>query len=411
MIDNLPNGWKVEKLGNLVKRMHQGINTAADKVEFSNSGYPILQTKNISKGIIDFNDTKYMNNEYWEKYKEKYKPKTNDILLANIGTIGKNVIVKEESDYLIHWNIFLIEPNQTLITTNYLKSFFDKLYNQNYYDLFLKGGTVKFISKSFLIDLEIPIPPLQQQEKIVKVLDLTSNLIEKQKELLEKYDLFLKSKFIEMFGDPIINPMGWEVKKLKDLSTLIMSGNTPKGGSEVYVDKGILFFRSQNVWKNKILLDEIAYIDNETHSKMKKSSLKHKDILMTKTGRFNTENSSLGRASLFLGKDDSANINGHVYLIRLKKNMIHRFVVYILTTNEYRDYIRKICVGGIDKRQINKTHLEDFPIIFPPLELQNKFSSIVEKIEIIKEKENQKLKQLEDLHNSMMNKAFKGDIK
>lgn len=411
MIDNLPNGWKVEKLGNLVKRMHQGINTAADKVEFSNSGYPILQTKNISKGIIDFNDTKYMNNEYWEKYKEKYKPKTNDILLANIGTIGKNVIVKEESDYLIHWNIFLIEPNQTLITTNYLKSFFDKLYNQNYYDLFLKGGTVKFISKSFLIDLEIPIPPLQQQEKIVKVLDLTSNLIEKQKELLEKYDLFLKSKFIEMFGDPIINPMGWEVKKLKDLSTLIMSGNTPKGGSEVYVDKGILFFRSQNVWKNKILLDEIAYIDNETHSKMKKSSLKHKDILMTKTGRFNTENSSLGRASLFLGKDDSANINGHVYLIRLKKNMIHRFVVYILTTNEYRDYIRKICVGGIDKRQINKTHLEDFPIIFPPLELQNKFSSIVEKIEIIKEKENQKLKQFEDLHNSMMNKAFKGDIK
>lgn len=411
MIDNLPNGWKVEKLGNLVKRMHQGINTAADKVEFSNSGYPILQTKNISKGIIDFNDTKYMNNEYWEKYKEKYKPKTNDILLANIGTIGKNVIVKEESDYLIHWNIFLIEPNQTLITTNYLKSFFDKLYNQNYYDLFLKGGTVKFISKSFLIDLEIPIPPLQQQEKIVKVLDLTSNLIEKQKELLEKYDLFLKSKFIEMFGDPIINPMGWEVKKLKDLSTLIMSGNTPKGGSEVYVDKGILFFRSQNVWKNKILLDEIAYIDNETHSKMKKSSLKHKDILMTKTGRFNTENSSLGRASLFLGKDDSANINGHVYLIRLKKNMIHRFVVYILTTNEYRDYIRKICVGGIDKRQINKTHLEDFPIIFPPLELQNKFSSIVEKIEIIKEKENQKLKQMNDLHNSMMNKAFKGDIK
>ncbi|WP_419673394.1 restriction endonuclease subunit S [Aliarcobacter butzleri] len=144
---------------------------------------------------------------------------------------------------------------------------------------------------------------------------------------------------------------------------------------------------------------------------MKKSSLKHKDILMTKTGRFNTENSSLGRASLFLGKDDSANINGHVYLIRLKKNMIHRFVVYILTTNEYRDYIRKICVGGIDKRQINKTHLEDFPIIFPPLELQNKFSSIVEKIEIIKEKENQKLKQMNDLHNSMMNKAFKGDIK
>lgn len=62
--------------------------------------------------------------------------------------------------------------------------------------------------------LQVSIPPLQEQEKIVKVLDLTSNLIEKQKELLKNYDLFLKSKFIEMFGDPITNPKGWEVEKL-----------------------------------------------------------------------------------------------------------------------------------------------------------------------------------------------------
>jgi len=213
-----------------------------------------------------------------------------------------------------------------------------------------------------------------------------------------------------MFGDPIRNSMGWEIKKLKEISTLIASGSTPKGGRQVYVKKGILFFRSQNVWKNKMLLDDIAYIDNETHLKMKKSSLKYKDILMTKTGRFNTENSSLGRASLFLGEDDSANINGHVYFVRLKKYMIHEFVVYILTTDEYRDYIRRVCVGGIDKRQINKSHLEVFPIIFPPIELQNEFASIVEKMNTIKEKETKKLKQLETLHSSLMDRAFKGEI-
>ncbi|HFI5291053.1 TPA: restriction endonuclease subunit S, partial [Citrobacter freundii] len=95
--------------------------------------------------------------------------------------------------------------------------------------------------------------------------------------------------------------------------------STPKGGSKVYVDKGITFFRSQNIWKNDIRLDDVAYIDEKTHNSLKKSSLKHKDILMTKTGRFNTKNSSLGRAALFLGDDDSANINGHVYLIRLRQ--------------------------------------------------------------------------------------------
>ena len=187
-----------------------------------------------------------------------------------------------------------------------------------------------------------------------------------------------------MFGDPINNPKGWEVKKLKDISTRILSGNTPKGGSEVYVDEGIMFFRSQNVWKNKLVLDDIAYIDKETHNKMLKSSLKNRDILMTKTGRINTENSSLGRAAMFLGEDDSANINGHVYLVRLQDGEINEFVLFILTTNEYRDYIRSVCVGGIDKRQINKEHLEEFPIIYPPIELQNQFADFVKQVDKLK---------------------------
>jgi type I restriction enzyme S subunit len=213
-----------------------------------------------------------------------------------------------------------------------------------------------------------------------------------------------------MFGDPINNPMGWEVKKLKNISTKILSGNTPKGGSEVYVDEGIMFFRSQNVWKNKLVLDDIAYIDKETHNKMLKSSLKNRDILMTKTGRINTENSSLGRAAMFIGEDDSANINGHVYLIRLQEGEINEFVLFILTTNEYRDYIRSVCVGGIDKRQINKEHLEEFPIIYPPIELQNEFASFVNQVDKLKFEMQQSLTELENNFNSLMQKAFNGEL-
>jgi len=113
----------------------------------------------------------------------------------------------------------------------------------------------------------------------------------------------------------------------------------------------------------------------------------HNDLLITKTGRFNTENSSLGRTALFEGEDGSANINGHVYLVRLKSGMIHKFVLYILISDSYRDLIRKTCVGGIDKRQLNKDHIEDFPIIFPPIELQ---SDYVKKVELI-EKQKQKI--------------------
>lgn len=180
-----------------------------------------------------------------------------------------------------------------------------------------------------------------------------------------------------MFGDPISNPLGWPVKSLTEVSLLITNGNTPKGGSENYVDKGIMFLRSQNVWRNRIDLDDVVYINEATHLAMGKSSVHNRDILITKTGRINTENSSLGRAALFRGEDNSANINGHVYLVRLDGTMIPEYVVAILTGEPYRRYIRKVCVGGIDKRQINLDQVENFPIIMPPLTLQEQFTAFV----------------------------------
>ena len=116
-------------------------------------------------------------------------------------------------------------------------------------------------------------------------------------------------------------------------------------------------------------MDDIAYIDEATHVSMNRSSLKHGDILMTKTGRINTENSSLGRAALYMGEDDAANVNGHVYFIRLRGGVNNKFILRILVSDEYKDYIRNVCVGGIDKRQLNKDHIENFPIICPPKSL------------------------------------------
>lgn len=266
------------------------------------------------------------------------------------------------------------------------------------------------LNKAKLNELVIPYCGFDIQQKIVEVLDKAQELIDKREAQIEALDELIKSKFIEMFGDPINNPNGWEVKKLRDISTKILSGNTPKGGSEVYVDEGIMFFRSQNVWKGRLVLDDIAYIDEKTHEKMKNSSLKNKDILMTKTGRINTENSSLGRAAMFLGEDDSANINGHVYLIRPQDGIIHEFVLFILTTNEYREYIRSVCVGGIDKRQINKEHLEEFPIIFPPIELQNQFANFVNQVDKLKFEMEESLRELENNFNSLMQKAFNGEL-
>ena len=209
-----------------------------------------------------------------------------------------------------------------------------------------------------------------------------------------------------MFGEPIANPMKWPVESLKKLSVLITNGNTPKGGSENYVEDGIIFLRSQNVWRNLIDLSDVAYIDSATHKSMKKSSVHQNDILITKTGRINTENSSLGRAALYTGADNSANINGHVYLVRLSDEAIPKFIVTLLTGEAYRKYIRKVCVGGIDKRQINLDQVEEFPIIMPPEEMQQQFAEFAYRVDKSKFEIQQSLEKLEILKKALMQKYF-----
>ncbi|EIJ8977012.1 MULTISPECIES: restriction endonuclease subunit S [Enterobacteriaceae] len=344
----------------------------------------------------------YIDKDILDNLKAKTIPK-GTIVFAKIGeAIKQNFRAITTVEMVIDNNVMGLVPDNNLVDTNYLFYFMRSL------DLYQFSGatTIPALRKSTLENIQIPLPPLSEQKRIAAILDKADDIRQKREQAIELADDFLRSTFLEMFGDPVSNPKGWKVKPLKELSVKIASGSTPKGGSKVYVDKGITFFRSQNVWKNDIRLDDVAYIDEKTHNSLKKSSLKHKDILMTKTGRFNTENSSLGRAALFLGDDDSANVNGHVYLIRLKAGVLHEFIVYILTSNEYREHIREVCVGGIDKRQLNKEHIEDFPIIYPPDELQMEFIRKLNSIQKIRSNAMTGLKELIPLFNTLNQKAF-----
>lgn len=268
------------------------------------------------------------------------------------------------------------------------------------------GATIPHIYFKDYYKEELQAHSEEEQRKIAAVLDKVSDLISLRKRQFEKLDELVKARFVESFGEPIANPMGWPVKTLKELSILITNGNTPKGGSENYVDNGIVFLRSQNVWRNLIDLSDVAYIDEDTHKSMQKSSVCNNDILITKTGRINTENSSLGRAALYTGPDNSANINGHIYLVRLSEAVVPQYVVTILTGEAYRKYIRKVCVGGIDKRQINLDQVEEFPIIIPPKPLQKQFAEFVEQVDKLKLSVQNSLDQLEILKKALMQKYF-----
>ncbi|MDO5292106.1 MAG: restriction endonuclease subunit S [bacterium] len=329
-----------------------------------------------------------------------YAPDT--VLIAMYGaTIGATSILKTDACTNQACAAF---PKSEDVIPEYLYYFF-----RSQKDKFVKdgvGGAQPNISGGYLKNVSFELISIDEQKEVIHRLGLIEDIISQRQKQLVLLNELIKSRFIEMFGNAVTNPMNWEVKELGELSTHINSGNTPKGGEQVYVDEGIMFFRSQNVWKDRLELDDVAYIDASTHASMSRSSLKHGDILMTKTGRINTENSSLGRAAMYLGEDDAANVNGHVYFIRLKPGVNNRFILRILVSDEYRGYIRSVCVGGIDKRQLNKNHIEEFPIICPPIEMQNKYISFVEQIDKQKVILQQSLTELETQFQALMHEAF-----
>ena len=334
----------------------------------------------LSQRYIQIDDLRNDNNLKFTESLNMTEALLDDILIAwdgaNAGTIGYGLSGAVGSTIMV---LKKNEQYKDKIISDYLGVFLES--KSQYLRYHSTGATIPHLNKNILLDLKLELLRTEEQENIICILNVIKRLITKRKCQLEELNLLVKSRFNEMFGDPILNDMGWQVTKLGELTNKISSGNTPKGGSQVYVDKGIMFFRSQNVWKNKILLDDIAYIDDQTNRNMKDTILEHGDLLITKTGRVNTENSSLGRTAQYLGQSGKANINGHVYLVRINSDISKRFILEILISNAYRDYIRRICVGGIDKRQLNKNHIEDFPIILPPLSLQNEFADFVAQVD------------------------------
>lgn len=300
----------------------------------------------------------------------------NDILISVRAPIGALNFAKEEC--CIGRGLAALTPDRSKVSLEFI--YWVLKWKKAELNSKGTGSTFKAISRKVLEETLVPAIDFEKQYEYAEILGKTYSVIKKYKKELNCLDGLIKARFVELFGDPVANPMHWPVKRLKELAIQINSGNTPKGGSENYVEKGITFFRSQNVWKDRLEMDDIAYIDEKTHESMKRSSLKHGDILMTKTGRINTENSSLGRAALYEGEDDMANVNGHVYFIRLKEGVNNKFVLRVLVSPEYRDLIRSVCVGGIDKRQLNKEHIEEFPIIYPPSEMIDNYIEFVEQV-------------------------------
>lgn len=412
MIKNLPQGWRVEKLDDIVF-FQEG--PGVRNTQFRNQGVKLLNVGNINDNKINLDATKiYISEEEaYGKYSH-FLVDDGDLLIACSGIIVENFhkkisfISKKDLPLCLNTSTMRFKTlNEQKLNINFYKYFLMSDIFKHQLQKLITGSAQLNFGPSHIKKMFAPLPPFPQQEKIVKVLDKSASLVEQQKQLIEKYDVFLKSQFIEMFGDPITNPMGWKIEKLENLveksKHSLKTG--PFGSSlkkEFYVKEGYKIYGQEQVIANDFQYGDY-YIDEEKYQTLKNYAIKANDILISLVGSF-------GKIAIVPQKFEAGIINPRLMKISLNSKMYNSiFFKALFYSIGFKAQLESLSHGGT-MGILNLTILKELKYISPPIELQNKFASIVEKIEAIKEKETQKLNHLETLHVSLMDKAFKGEI-
>ena len=235
-----------------------------------------------------------------------------------------------------------------------------------------RGVAQNNINLSILKSFFIPLPPLEIQKQIAAQLDKCTAVIAKHKQMLEKYDTLIKSRFIEMFGDPVQNPMGWEVKKLGNICTKISDGVHAK---PEYTSTGKPFISVVNINSGKLLFDDCKYVSEEAYEKMIKSTHPEKgDVLYTKVG------ATYGIPAL-VDTDKDFCLYVSVALLKPKSEIVNS---QFLTISMAQPYIKNQAdkrIKGIGVPDLHLNQIREFDILLPPLELQNQFKAFVQQID------------------------------
>jgi len=382
--------WDMVKLGDICIDMYQGINTAGDKVEFVNEGVPIIQANNITSGELNFNNVKYMSVADWNKYKDKYRPCVDDLFFTNIGTIGKTLLYRGNLDFLFHWNIFNIKADKSLILPRYLQAILNYLASIHYFDKYLTGGTVKFVSKKKMIETPIPLPPLEVQEEIVKELDGYQAIIDGAQKVIDNWKPTLPN-----------NP-NWEKVVFENIYSIPSKNGLTKptairGSGYKMINMGELF------QYNKIGNIPMALVPLSENEK-KINDIQVGDLLFA---RQSLVVSGAGKCSIVVDVPEYTTFESHIIRVRLNKEMVNPMFYYYYLQSENSPV--KSIINYQNQAGIKGSDLAKITVVKPSLEEQN---CIVAKIEA-EEKIVEECKKLIKLHQEKIDDKIKsiwGDI-
>lgn len=365
----MKQGWEIKKLGEVCDII---CGQDYKSVKDDNGKYPIYGTG----GIMG--------------YASQYRCPANSVIIGRKGSINNPLFVETE-----FWNVdtaFGVVPNEKILHPKFFY-LFCKDYDFTRHDV---SVTIPSLRRTDILKINVPVPPIAEQEKIVAELDCVSGIIEKKKQQLKELDNLAQSIFYEMFGDPVENDKGWDVKKIGEVCIV------ERGGSPRPINAFITNDENGVNWIKIGDATEGSRFITSTKEKIIPEGVRKSRMVYK--GDFILSNSmSFGRPYI-MGVDGC--IHDGWLVLRDKDNVFDKtYLYYYLGSSYVYQEFKRLAVGGV-VNNLNSELVRGVRVAIPALNIQQDFASKIEVIEKQKELIAQSIKETETLFNSRMDYYF-----
>ncbi|MBI2183951.1 MAG: restriction endonuclease subunit S [Thaumarchaeota archaeon] len=331
-----------------------------------------------------------------------------DVLCARMkGTEKVLVITKQERNYLFSTGFAVLRAKRNLMTPRFLAYYLRFPYFQAEKDKAAHGATQKAINNPALYSISVPVPPLAIQERIVITLERADHLRRIREQANQLPDRIVQSLFLKIFGNPLENPLEWKTETIEKLCEEIYRYPTFYGLE--YKPQGVPVIRIGNIQDDGTLDEDVShyvFIDQKASEKFPRTILEFNDVIMAVRGDGST--GKIGHVSTreLVGANMSPN------LIRIKTNptKIHPLYLFHLLSSADGQELIKTRITRTAKKKLTAVELKAMEIPVPPIELQQKFATQAEKFNHLKRIQAVFLHDTNELFNSLMSKAFKGEL-
>jgi len=374
-------------------------------LKFSESGIPFLRVQNISGGKVNYeSDVLYIDKAAHETL-ERSKICPGDVLVSIAGTIGRAAVVPRGAPELnCNQALAILRPKSSLFGP-FLRHWLESTEARRQISGATVTGTISNLSLSQIGSLKVPSLPVEKQRRIAQILDKADALRAKRHDALAQLDALAQSIFLDLFGDPALNPLGWPRKTIGELAAKFSDG--PFGSNlktSHYTESGVRVVRLQNIGVGKFIDDDRAFISERHFAELAKHECKPGDVLIGTLGDPNLRACIQPEwLKLALNKADCVQFRPEERLANAE------YVCALLNLPATGRMTQDLALGQTRLR-ISMGRLRGLQVPVPPLEMQIEFTRRIKAIEKLRSSGVVSSIQLHDLFSSIQQRAFAGAI-